>query len=234
MWVSTPSDIIGKVLSPAVRLFVRSRVEAIEELKLQIQGHDRQILGGYIPGVSVSVREAVYEGLHLGETSLRGENIRLNIGQVLRGKPLRLLEPIRLGGEAKIDEAKLNRSIPSFILSNALTDLLILLLENNGVAGARERVRANSPRWTEIQLNDGYFVLQGTLDEDTAIALSADLQLENPRTLTIVPRALDGFPEGWAASFRPFTVDLGSEVEIEEFELRDRALSCRGKLVVRP
>jgi hypothetical protein len=41
---------------------------------------------GYIPGVFLAVGKAIYQGLHLGKAQLRGENIRLNIGQVLQGK----------------------------------------------------------------------------------------------------------------------------------------------------
>jgi LmeA-like phospholipid-binding len=234
MWVNTQSEMISRVLSPAVRLFLRSRVETIEELELQIQGHDRQILRGYIPGVLLSVREAVYEGLHLGQTRLQGENIRLNIGQVLRGKPLQLLEPIRLNGKAEIDEGKLNRSIESFILANALTDLLILFLENHEVSLAREKVTAERPQWTEISLQEGFFRLQGMLESGVAIALAADLHLQDPQTLAIVPRYLDGLPEWSAIAYHPFTVDLGSDVAIEAFTLGDRTLSCQGRFVIQP
>jgi hypothetical protein len=44
MWVNTQSEIISKVLPTAVRLFLRTQVEQIEDLEIQLQGHDRQIL----------------------------------------------------------------------------------------------------------------------------------------------------------------------------------------------
>lgn len=234
MWVNTQSDIISKVLSPAVRLFLRSSVEQIEDLDVQIQGHDRQILRGYIPGVRLGVASAIYQGLHLGRVKLQGENIRLNIGQVLRGKPLQLLEPIRVRGEVKIDETKLNDSIESPLLASALTDLLILFLQENGVSDARDRVKSQKPRWTKATLHDGYFRVAGTLENGSSIALAADLKLENPRSLTVIPRHLDGLPEWSAIAPRPFTLDLGTDVEIEDFALIDRTFFCQGRLSIRP
>ncbi len=60
-------------MPPAVRLFLRTQVEQIEDLEMQLQGHDRQILRGYIPGVFLAVGKAIYQGLHLGKAQLRGE-----------------------------------------------------------------------------------------------------------------------------------------------------------------
>ncbi len=80
MWVNTQSEIISKVLPPAVRLFLRTQVEQIEDLEMQLHGHDRQILRGYIPGVFLAVGRAIYQGLHLGKAQLRGENMAVITG----------------------------------------------------------------------------------------------------------------------------------------------------------
>ena len=83
----SPSNLISKILSPALRLWLRSQVEQAEELEIQIQGQDRQILRGYVPEVSLQTRRAIYQGLRLGQVLLQGENIHINIGQVVKGKP---------------------------------------------------------------------------------------------------------------------------------------------------
>ena len=105
------TDLISKVLSPALRLWLRSQVESVAELNFSIQGKDRQILTGYIPSISLNSSRAVYQGLHLGEVELLGENIRINIGQVLKGKPLQLLEPIQVTGQVRLDQADLEASL---------------------------------------------------------------------------------------------------------------------------
>jgi hypothetical protein len=234
MWVNTQSDIISKVLSPAVRLFLRSQVERLEDLEIQIQGHDRQILRGYLPSVRLGVQEAIYQGLHLGPVQLQGENIRLNIGQVLRGKPLQILEPIRISGEARVNEDDLNDSIASLLLSQAFTDLLILFLSSHGLSSQQKRLTGDRLRWENVSLHEGYFTLTGRLDAETSIALGADLKLADARTLMIVPRYLQGLPEWSAPRLQPFTVDLGTDVEIQAFVLVDRTISCQGQLLIRP
>jgi hypothetical protein len=234
MWVNTQSDVISKVLSPAVRLFLRSQVERIEDLEMQIQGHDRQILRGYIPGVFLAVGKAVYQGLHLGRAKLQGENIRLNIGQVLRGKPLQILEPIRVSGEVEINEQDLNNSIASTILTNAFADLLIFSLENNGIAEAREILSKQRFHWSKVQLNQGYFCLTGSQETGTPIIFSAELELTDARTLAITPRQWQGLSPQSNLNLQSFTVDLGTDVEIASFELSDRTLVCQGSFLIQP
>jgi hypothetical protein len=224
---------VSKVLSPAVRLFLRANLEGAEALDLQIRGHDRQILRGYIPDIRLEVTSAIYRGLHLGPVKLRGENIRLDIGKVLRGKPLQLLEPLRVSAEATVNETALNESLDSPLLVDAFTDLSILFLERNGVSEARERFQKARPRWTAASLRDGYFRLTGTVGEGTPLALAAGLKLPDPRTLAIFPHYLEGFPEWSALRLRPFTVAL-EDVEIEALVLSERFVHCRGRLSIRP
>jgi hypothetical protein len=234
MWVNTQSEVISKVLPPAVRLFLRSQVEQIEDLEMQIQGHDRQILRGYIPGVFLAVGKAVYQGLHLGKAQLKGENIRLNIGQVLRGKPLKILEPIRVSGEVEIKEEDLNNSIASAILLNAFTDLLIFSLENNGILQAREIISQQNFHWKNVLLNQGYFCLLGSKETGQEVIFSADLALQDARTLAISPRQWQGLAPDLSLDLQPFTVDLGTEVEIKSFVLGDQTLFCQGNFVIQP
>ncbi|CAO5053170.1 DUF2993 domain-containing protein [Microcystis aeruginosa] len=234
MWVNTQSEIISKVLPPAVRLFLRTQVEQIEDLEMQLHGHDRQILRGYIPGVFLAVGKAIYQGLHLGKAQLRGENIRLNIGQVLRGKPLKILEPIRVSGEVEINEQDLNNSIASTILVNAFADLLIFSLENNGVVNAREIISQQRFNWKNVLLNQGYFSLLGHRETGAEVIFTADITLKDARTLGISPRQWQGLAPDLSIDLQPFTVDLGKDVEIKSFILDDQTLFCQGSFLILP
>ncbi|NJO19656.1 MAG: DUF2993 domain-containing protein [Spirulinaceae cyanobacterium RM2_2_10] len=118
---------LGRLLESAVQLWLRTQVERIDELQVAIAGRNRQILQGYIPEVALAARTAIYQGLHLERAALTGQNIRINLGQILRGQPLRLLEPITASGELFLTAANLQASLASPLLRQALTDLLALL-----------------------------------------------------------------------------------------------------------
>jgi hypothetical protein len=119
------SKLISKVLSPAVRLWLRSQVESVEELDLRIEGGDRQILSGCIPKVAIAARRAVYRGLHLSQVDLTGEMIQINLGQVLKGKALKLLDAVPIYGDLAWAEADLNASLQAPLLKNALAEFVL-------------------------------------------------------------------------------------------------------------
>ncbi len=238
METNKSSGIISKVLSPALRLLLRSQVEQIEELQIQIQGRDRQILGGYIPGVSLNSRQAVYQGLHLRNVHLNGENIRINIGQVLKGKPLQLLEPIQMSAEVCLQENDLQASLTSPTLANALTELLIVLLEMNGISHLNQFSENYQVSWQEITLNPDKFTLIGTLIDQqgktNSIHIRAGLVLMNSHMLNLAPIHLEVLPDLLTNSITDYQVDLGTDVELQSLKLTDGQLFCSGHLVIRP
>lgn len=237
MWISTQTDLIRTILSPALRLWLRSLLEQVEQLDINIQGHDRQIIKGYIPRVCLNSRRAIYQGLQLGEVLILGENIRVNIGQILRGKPLQLLEPIRVSGEVSIEEEDLNASLSSFMLSNAFTDLLIMLLELNGVDNPKQQLETYQIQWQDVALHDNQFAISGMLTDKlgqtSSVNILADLELINPQTLGINPVRIDILPHLSPLNLKAFEVDLGSDVELAKLSLVTGKLACKGNLVVR-
>ena len=81
---------IGTALSTAVRLWLRSQLEAVEDLQVQIEVRSRQAIAGRIPTVAVAAREAIYQGLYLRQVSLVAKDIQVNLSQILKGQPLRI------------------------------------------------------------------------------------------------------------------------------------------------
>lgn len=235
--MSQRSEIIGKVLSPALRFWLRSQVDSIEELQLQIFGRDRQILRGYIPNVSLSSTHAVYQGLHLSQVQLTGENIRINIGQILKGKPFRLLEPIKVAGELQLEEADLNASVSSSLLSNAFTDLLLTLLESSGISQPNTILEKYRVSWQKVSLNADKFTLYGTFtDKEGNIEparIDACLELVNSQILRLYPIAIDILPQLFAIAIMQLQIDLGSDIEIEKLRLETGKLFCSGRGMVR-
>ena len=74
---------ISKLLSTAVKLYLRSQVERAEYLKVKIIGGNKQILTGYIPQIFLSCSHAVYQGLYFSQVELRGADIAVNLPEVL-------------------------------------------------------------------------------------------------------------------------------------------------------
>ncbi|NJK48973.1 DUF2993 domain-containing protein [Candidatus Gracilibacteria bacterium] len=237
MSIDRKSEIIGKVLSPAVRLWLRSQVDSVEELQFQILGRDRQILRGYIPEIFLSSTRAIYQGLHLREVKLQGENIRINIGQIIKGKPLQLLEPIKVTGEVGVYEADLHASLSSSLLSNAFTDLLLTLLELSGHLQSNFILEKYRVSWQNVNLYTDKFVLDGTLTDATEnsqpISIRAGLKLVNRQTLLLHPIEMEVLPDLFPNTLTEFEVDLGEDVDLKTLSLENGKLFCCGGLLVR-
>lgn len=238
MTLNQPSKLISKVLSPALRLWLRSQVEQAEELDFQIEGQDGQLLRGHVPQIFLSSKQAIYQGLQLGKVLLKGENIRVNIGQIIKGKPLQLLEPIRVSGEIHLTEIDLQASLTSEILANAFTDLLMALLELNDVENPTQFLAPYKISWNAIALHPNSFILKGNLAEANkntiSLQIQAELTLLNPQTLQLQSIKITGLPQFSDNKNNNFPVDLGTDVEIESLKLSRGELSCLGRLLIRP
>jgi hypothetical protein len=227
---SKQSQIISKVLSPAVRLWLLRIVQQVSNLEVKISGSDRQILSGYIPRVSIWAHHAVYQGLHLSQIQLVGEGIRINLGQVLRGQPLQLLEPVPVFGELLLQESDLNASLQSPLLANALTELLGTLLPASCPVDGQGS-------WHKIAIGSGQLILRGTVAtelEPTPLVIRTGLKLASSHELELEHLQIhnqEGSPLGNLDSFK---LDLGPEVAIAELTLSPGQLFCHGRINVIP
>lgn len=232
------SRIIGTVLSPALHLWLRSQVSQVEDLQVKIAGGDRQILSGHIPHVSISAEHAIYQGLYVSKIQLVGENIRINLGQVIKGKPLRLLEPIPVSGQLRLEADDLKASLQSPLLSTALTELLATLLQAGGVKNPAAVFQDRQITWQQVTLESERLTLAGVITDangnTTPVVIRSGLQLASSHELRLDPLAIQmqsALPIGNLDSFQ---IDLGSEVHLEELNLIPGQLLCRGSLKVIP
>ena len=225
------SRIISKVLSPAVRLWLRSQVEQVSNLEVKISGSDRSLLAGQIPCISISATRAVYQGLHLSQLRLVGQNICINLGQVLRGKPLRLLEPIPVSGELLLEESDLNTSLRSPLLADALTELLTTLLPTTYTKDRQLSCH-------KITINNDQLIINATLATDTInpkpVVISTGLQLVSCHELQLEQPQIETQVGFSALNLDNFKLDLGKEVDIQELTLVSGELICRGRINVLP
>lgn len=225
------SQLIAKVLSPAVQLWLRTQLENVEELEVKIEGGNRQLLSGYIPLVSLGASQAIYQGLHLGKFSLNGSNIRINIGQVLKGKPLQILEPIPVCGELILLENHLNASLKSLLLANAICEFLVPFLQLNKSGVGWNLTNSN------IQIKSNSLILKGELVSPTGnlevFVVQTGLEVLEGRYLKFVDTQLKTSAEV-QSNLEGFTLDLGPEVNIQEITFLPDQLICRGQVNVLP
>ncbi|AOX02411.1 hypothetical protein BJP34_25860 [Moorena producens PAL-8-15-08-1] len=233
-----PSQIISKVISPALRLWLRSQVEEVATLQLNIVGCDRQILTGYIPQVALAANQAVYQGLHLSQIQLEGSNIRLNLGQIIKRKPVRLLEPVPVVGQLLLLEPDLQSSLEAPLLSNALTELLYTFLKSDDIIQPGNDPKQPQIRWEKININIGQLTLRGIYTNHDVgtklIVIRAGIQLATPNQLELNPLQVQIDPDAPPLSLDGFVINLGPEVELQELTLTTGQLICRGGLKVMP
>lgn len=254
--------LVSRILSPALQFWLRSQVEQVEALQAQIQGSDRQILRGQIPQVSVVAQRVIYQGLHLSQIELRGDKIRFNLGQVLKGQPLRLLEPIPVQGALLLRETDVNASLHTPLLRKAIQDFLLQLLGSDlvpGVAtgtatsdtllGSSANFKKDSPQNQALDLRDlqvaiaaDQLTLSGILISQQGnrmpVILRTGLHLTSPHQLQLQqPQWLTSFNSRRGlplTDLEGYILDLGTDVAFDHFSLEPEQLSCQGQIWVRP
>ena len=233
---------IGTALSTAVRLWLRSQLEAVEDLQVQIEVRSRQAIAGRIPTVAVAAREAIYQGLYLRQVSLMAKNIQVNLSQILKGQPLRLQEPIPVTGELVLQEADLNNSLTSPLLANGLTEVLTILVKKadklgNEAINLANLLKGQQISWQQINLDHSQLRINGICfdvsGQQTPVSLRTNIKLENGHQLQLhsIQIELLLLPR---IDLDNFELDLGSEVDIQELTLNPGQLICRGRILVNP
>ncbi len=197
---------------------------------MEIQASDRQLLSGRIPGVSIFATHAIYQGLHLTQILLKAENIRINIGALLKGQPLRLLETVPVLGEVILNEEDLNDSLSSELLATALNDLLIKLLPEHSQ-------NSKPTTWQTISLAKNKLILCGIhtdVTNPTTIEMSVSLELLSAHELQLSQIQIKHGTAMLTEVNQGQYLDLGSDVDIQELTLIPGKLVCHGRINVNP
>ncbi len=248
------SRIIGRVLPTAVRLWLRSQVDQVENLSLDLGGRDREIISGYLPSVSVSATQAIYKGIHIGQLQLSAQDIRINIGQVLRGKSLRLMAAFPVLGEVSLTTDDLNASLASPLLSQGLDDFWRSLTQNPTLAQSIEARYGRLPLQKDTTLHSPKMQLgnqclglsfypraQGQtakkrviIGTELLMAAGNQLQLNNPRWLETLTDLFDLNKGQSIEALQGFQWNLGSDTQLSQLTLQTGQLVCSGQIMVNP
>ncbi|HEY9752774.1 MAG TPA: DUF2993 domain-containing protein, partial [Coleofasciculaceae cyanobacterium] len=162
--VGKQSRRISQVLAPALRFWLRSQLDHVEDLCLTISAGDRQVLSGAVGEVCLAAQKAVYQGLHVSQVQVRAVGIRTNLGQVIRGKPFRLLEPFPVAGNLILQEADLTASLQAPLLAQAVIDFLLpLLTANADLLSPSQDLQVLRFDYVTIQIEPGHVTLTANL-----------------------------------------------------------------------
>ena len=219
------------MLSPACRVWLRSQVSHVDDLQVDIQGGSRQILGGTIPRVTVVAVGAIYQGLSLGSIDLIAENIRINLPQVIKGKPLQLLAPIAVMAGVKFSDRDLQASLSAPLLAQAITDLLSQIMATNPS-------QANwLIDWQQLQITPHTLILQGNLTTEgqtVPIDISMGIEIRDGQILHLDPLTIACSIDLPGSNITSHSIDLGDDVNITQLELLTGELLCQGRIQVNP
>lgn len=247
---SPGSRLLSRVLPVAVKLWLQTQLDEIGDLTFEIQATDRQVLSGRIPGISLSAQQAVYQGVRITNVTAQATGIEINIGQVLRGKPLRLKQAFPIAGQVAFDGDSLGASSTDSALAAGLQDVWHTLLTKEavaaevaslyGAAALQEFQRDQYPSKLAILGPD--LVLQrarqGHSDTEmpSAINLRGGVAVEQGHILRLTS-ARWCLPTGEqvpSESLNDFGWDLGEQTDLRSLTIQNERLTCQCKIMVQP
>jgi LmeA-like phospholipid-binding len=221
--------IISSVLSSACAAWLRTQVSEVAELKVEIVAGDRQMMAGTIPAVKVAAQSVVYRGIAVQQIELLAEEIAINLKQVVRGKPLQLLQPIVVTVNGVMTNANLCSSLTVPILANALTDLVKQILASPD--------QNWSIQWQSALIQTSNIALTGQLQQNqqlSSISIQSGIELTAGRFLRLAPLVVEGLLALPASHLHSYEIDLGDQFNLQELTLTDGQLLCQGEIQVNP
>ncbi len=241
---SPKRGLIRRALGQALRFWLRSQVESVETLQVHLEGGDHQILSGYLPQVTLEAEQTVYQGLHFSHLKISGHNLRINIGQVLKGKALQLLEPLTVELEGWLSIADVQASLNAVLLQTALIEFLQTLVGEQITEALGPSLSPSdlALKNLEVQLGENRFRLTTQLEHlngrSVPVGLQTGLTLNNPSTLALqkpewlpTPQSKRGLP---LHDLDGYCLDLGELVQIQDFSMTVEGLRVTGQLTIMP
>ncbi|MEM9806448.1 MAG: DUF2993 domain-containing protein [Cyanobacteria bacterium P01_D01_bin.56] len=240
------SRLISRVLPVAVKFWLQTQMDDIGKLTFEIQATDRQVLSGKIPGVALSAQQSVYQGVQITDVAVQASDIHINIGQVLRGKALRLEQEFPIAGQVSLSKEDLETSSTDSSLAEGLLDVWKLLLARQDVAaeitahyGDQAQGLHDAPLTqyqSKLQPIENGLMLYLMHQGQTKLQLKGDIYVEQGHILKLV-NAHWCLPSGEQVSstaLADFYWDLGTQVQLETLTIQAAGLTCQCTIMVQP
>ncbi|HIK36703.1 MAG: DUF2993 domain-containing protein [Geminocystis sp.] len=226
------SQFISNILSPAIRLWLRSQLTSVDNIKLDIQAGDKDILKGRIDRVYLLAEKATYRGIRFHKASVKAESIAFNLREILLRKPFRLLHPFFIEGEILLLTADLQQGLNSPLLSRGLEELVYLLAEKILPPSFNSSLFFPPIHWKHLKIFPDKFLLTGITGNKSYLSLTAGVRLKNPNTLLFTPLEISGIASTSPLIVEDFEIFLGEDVFIQSLHLNPQHIVCHGKVKV--
>lgn len=227
------AQIAGSLLNPLVAAWIRSEVQQVDNLQVQIAGSDAQILKGQIPQAQVSGDNLIYQGFQISHLRLRGQDIRLNVGEAIQGRsPLRLLAPVPVQVSLRLTEADLNRTLQAPLIQSQLAQARVQLPFG-------EQTVPFLIRQPQVALEPGRLRIRAQLvtpeGAEVPVTVLTGLQAQGPSQLRLVnPVWISEGQEIPIPGLADFPIQLDPGVRIDRLELQPGQILYEGMLVIYP
>ncbi len=236
--------LVSRVLEPALQFWLRSQVESVAALQVHLEGGDRQILSGSIPQVRLEADRAIYRGLHLTHVQICGSNIRVNIGQVIKGKPLKLLDPIPVDLDVWLQTADVQVSLNAALFQTALIDALPIFAGVQITDALGTDLQPNDLTLRDLDLQIGVDRLRFTSTlvasngKSIPIGIQTGLILDSPSSLALknpewlpTPQSKRGLA---LHDLDGHLFDLGPEANFQVLSITPEGIRIQGRLEIMP
>ncbi|MFQ3583804.1 MAG: DUF2993 domain-containing protein [Cyanobacteriota bacterium] len=227
------AQIAGSLLNPLVAAWIRSEVERVDNLQVQITGSDSQILNGQIPQAQVAGDNLSYQGFQVSQLQIRGQDIRLNVSEAVQGRsPLRLLAPVPVQVSLRLTEDDLNRTLQAPLIQSQLAQAQVQLPFGDQLVP----FLISQPN---VTLEEGRVRIQANLTtpEGTAVPITVltGLQAQNQNQLLLVnPVWVSEGQEIPVPGLADFPIQLDAGVRIDRLELQAGQILYEGMLTIYP
>ena len=226
--------LVSKLLSKAIKLWLKSQVSTIQDLDIAILSENKQILQGNIAQVLIKATHVIYQDLHLSRLGIDGTNIKFDLSKVIKQKSFRLQELIKVDLEIYLSASDLQHSCTSKILSSALTEIWCHFLKQSH----RQNLCLDEYyQWKNLSILasgiviQGYFKRQEHLD---CLKLKTQVELGDPHTLLLTPKEIITSEDLPVITNETLTFDLGEEVKINFLEITEEQISLQGEITIYP
>jgi hypothetical protein len=227
--------LVNKLLSGAVKLWLKSQVSEVKDLKINIVGNSKQILTGEIPEVNVCANDAVYQELRLSKLNVRSTKIKFDLSSILNKKQFKLSEAIIIDITVFSLVEDLQNSLSSLLLNSVLTDIWYRFLVSNSI---NIKEHSHSYCWNYLSLFQEGIEFKGVEQksgkDDSLIRIKTNIKSIDEHFLLLTPVEIEHNSEFYPKNFLPLTFDLGKQVSINQLEITQEHLFLQGQITIYP
>jgi hypothetical protein len=227
------AQIASSLLNPLLAAWIRSEVENVDNLQVQVSGSDQEIFNGVIKQANVSGSNVLYQGYRVTQLALNGQNIRLNVNEAIQGKKqLQLMAPVPVQIDLRLTEADLNQTLQSPSIQSQLATAKVKL----PIGGQAVPFLISEP---QVKLETGRIHIQAKLatpdGAKVPVTLTTGLQVQDQNQLLLKdPQWVSNGQSIPIPGLNQLEIELGDDVRVNQLDLQQGQILYKGNLTIQP